>query len=572
PLESWLRRTFLRELPRQSLVVIAGRNPQARVWRADLDWGDLTRVVSLRNLRPEESQAYLTAQGIPDEQHPAVLSFTHGHPLALSLVADLLSQSGKSAVFSPQNEPDVVRVLLERFVQHVPSPTHRQALDICSHMRITTEALLVDVLGAEDGAAIFAWLRELSFIESSPQGLYPHDLAREVLDADLRWRNPDAYRHLHRQVRNYVVRQLQESSGLKQQQAFFDFLYLHRNNPLMKPYYEWKALGSAYAEAATVQDHPAILEMVRRHEGEVSARIAEYWLRRQPQAFVVFRTSAVPVMGFMATLAIQEATPQDLEADPALQATRAFAQRYGPARPGEEIALQRFWMGRESYQIASEAHNMVAMVSCRQWLTNPKLAWTFLTCADPDYWQPMFAYLNFRRTPEADFAVGERRFGIFAHDWRAEPALLWMEVMGERELAMDLQPEQVSIEGAAPLLVLSQPEFAEAVRQALRDYTRPLALAANPLLQSGLVMERSEKGPTALQALIQEAAESLKANPKDEKFYRAIHRTYLAPAPTQEAAAERLALPFNTYRYQLTRGIQHIIEWLWQREVYGLEA
>jgi Cdc6-like AAA superfamily ATPase len=68
-LDAWLRETFLPQLPAQSLVVIAGRNPPAPAWRTDIDWADLTQLISLRNLRPEESQTYLATCGIPADQH-----------------------------------------------------------------------------------------------------------------------------------------------------------------------------------------------------------------------------------------------------------------------------------------------------------------------------------------------------------------------------------------------------------------------------------------------------------------------------------------------------------------------
>src|SRR5688572_1779862 len=207
-LDTWLRETFLPQLPAQSLVVIAGRNPPAPAWRTDIDWGGLTRIASLRNLPAEESQTYLTICNIPPEYHPDVLTFTHGHPLALSLVTDVLSQGDKLAAFNLQNEPDVMRILLERFAQYIPSPKHRQALEICAHVWATSEALLAHVLGVEAAPALFEWLRGLSFIEQGPQGLFPHDLAREVLDADLRWRNPVGYQELHQRVRRYVIRRL----------------------------------------------------------------------------------------------------------------------------------------------------------------------------------------------------------------------------------------------------------------------------------------------------------------------------------------------------------------------------
>jgi hypothetical protein len=128
PLDVWLREELLPELPSRHLVVLAGRDPPATGWRADAGWRDLARVVPLRNLRPEESRAYLDARGVPAARHPAVLSFTHGHPLALSLVADVAATGGDPTAFDPEQRPDVVRALLERFVQDLPGPRHRQAL------------------------------------------------------------------------------------------------------------------------------------------------------------------------------------------------------------------------------------------------------------------------------------------------------------------------------------------------------------------------------------------------------------------------------------------------------------
>jgi len=55
--------------------------------------------------------------------------------------------------------------------------------------------------------------------------------------------------------------------------------------------------------------------------------------------------------------------------------------------------------------------------------------------------EPMFTEIQIRRVPEADFEVGGRRYGVFAHDWRAEPAQSWLRLKAERALR---------IEGTAP--------------------------------------------------------------------------------------------------------------------------
>ena len=52
----------------------------------------------------------------------------------------------------------------------------------------------------------------------------------------------------------------------------------------------------------------------------------------------------------------------------------------------------------------------------------------------------------------------------------------------------------------------------------------------------------------------------MRADPRGEKLARALDRTYLRPAPTQEAAAELLGLPFSTYRGHLTRGVERVVD------------
>ncbi len=569
PLDTWLRETLLPQLPAQSLVVIAGRSPPAPAWRTDIDWADLTQILPLRNLHPEESHAFLATRGIPGDQHASALAFTHGHPLALALVADVLRRGDRLATFDAGSEPDVVRVLLERLVQDVPSPEHRLALEVCVLVWSTNEAMLADVLDVEDAHALFEWLGRLSFIEHGPYGLFPHDLAREVLYADLHWRNPDGHQQLVRRLAGYLSGRLKQARGVGQQRIWYDLLHLNRNSPFFRSYFEWTALGSTYAEPASPSDHAAILTMVQRHEGDASAQIAGYWLRRQPEAFLVFRSFGGELIGFMAQLAIHQATPEDMATDPAISAALDALQRQGPVRPGEEMVHLRFWMSQDAYQGVSSATDLAAIHSSIYWTTHPRLAWTFIAAADPGFHGPHFASIHMWRSPEADFEVGGRRYAVFAHDWRVEPAADWLNSKADLVLLTDPIPPQPQATRPPQLLVLAQAEFAEAVRQALRDYTRPDRLAANPLIRTRLVAAAIDGAadPATLQALLREAAAALAANPRDLKFHRAIWHTYMEPAPTQEQAAELLNLPYNTYRYHLANGIERIVGWLWQREI-----
>src|SRR5206468_1362189 len=141
-----------------------------------------------------------------------------GYPLALSLVSDLYGGSGEGADALPSGPggappPDIVQSLLERFVDSVPGPAHRAALEACALLRITTESVLARVLDLPDGHDLFDWLRGLSFIEPAQPGVCPHSVAREALIADLRWRNPDRYADLHRRARAYYGYRLRETAG-----------------------------------------------------------------------------------------------------------------------------------------------------------------------------------------------------------------------------------------------------------------------------------------------------------------------------------------------------------------------
>jgi hypothetical protein len=571
-LEDWLREEFLPGLPAGVLVVIAGRRPPDDGWRRDPGWGDLLRVVSLRNLGPDDARRYLQLSGVAEGLHGRVLELTHGHPLALAMMVELLARRGGAEASALELEavPDVVARLLSALVDAVPSGRHRAALELAAHARFTTEDLVGAALGGDDAGELFEWLRGLSFVEAGPYGLFPHDLARDVLDADLRWRDPAGYEDLHRRIRCHVVERIKSSRGKSHERSVADLIFLHRRNPVTSAFWDWQSLGHAYADVLRPGDGEAILAITERHEGPESAAIAAYWLERQPEGFVPIRGRGSEPIGFLSQIALHAASGEDLARDPGARAAWEQAQRDAPPRPGDEVLMARFFMDRDAYQAPSPAFNVVTTRSVQEWVGRPALAWYFIPYADAEAGAPLMGYIDFQRTPRADFEVEGRRYGVFARDWRRGGGEAWLDLMGERELGGEAPPAAQPSEPAA-MLALSQPEFAAAVRRALRDLNRPAALAGNPLLRARMVADRKRgaSGPEALAALLRDAVAALAKDPRAEKLVRALDRTYLRPATTHEAAAELLGLPFSTYRGHLSRGVERVVEWCWERELYG---
>lgn len=571
PLDRWMREVFLIQLPQNALVVLASRNPPASEWRVDPGWQTFFRPFPLRNLTPAESRAFLSRRGVPSDQFESILDFSHGHPLALSLVADLYAQR-PGFRFQPEAAPDIIRTLLEKFVQKVPGPAHRAALEACVLVALTTESLLSHILGISDAHELFEWLRGLSFIESRPRGLFPHDLAREALVADLRWRNPDWFKELHRRARDYYANRLRHSYGVEQQSYLFDLVFLHRNNPAVRPYFEWQEHGRLMSEPARPEDLPLLTAMVNKHEGPDSAQIASYWFNKANQQTVVFREQGQPPSGFMLLLSAESFDAEDLRVDPIALAAWTHLKDHAPLRPGEVSVLYRYWMAGDTYQNVSPVQSLSAVTAARHYLSTPGLAFSFLVCSDASFWTPVFEYTELHRLPNTDITIGGKTYAMFGHDWRVMPPLAWLSLLGEKETSTE-SSAVVQPVGAPRVLVLSEPEFAAAVRAALRDWSNPELLRHNPLTQSRMVVERltagtaeSERG-IALQMLVKEAAESLQGTRRENKFYRALLFTYFRPAPTQEAAAEDLDLPYSTYRRHLKAGIDRISQILWQKEI-----
>ena len=549
-LDEWLREELLPRLPDGALVVLAGRRPPLPAWRADPAWRELSCIVTLRDLAAADAHALLAGRGVAAEAREPMVAFAGGHPLALTLMADLARQGARAAAAGP--DVDVVRALVDRFVDHVPDAEHREALAVCALARVTTETLLRTVLPQAPAQQLFDWLCELSFVELSGEGVFPHDLARDAIDAELRWRDPQRHRELYAGVARATQRRAQDATGRARDRAYLDLLHLQRFDPEMREYFLWERINDTWLQPAGPADHAAVLELAAASVPG-TRELAAYWLARQPEAFDLFRAEEEQEpIGFAAHLLLSDRLEQHAAEDPGLAAIAAHVARHGPLREGEQVCVTRLWAERGGGQSVA-THHLIATRATAHWADTPRLAWTFAVVADTELWAPMFAASGLPPAPDAAFEIGGHRFGVFALDWRRLPYARWAR--GERRAA----------EGTP---VLTQAAFAAAVRDALRAYARPDLLAGNPLLGCRLLAgARDEERPERLRALLREAAAGLDTHPRDQKFHRALDVTYFRPAPTQEAAADRLGLPFSTYRRHLGAGIERVTAALWAREV-----
>ncbi|WP_327587239.1 ATP-binding protein [Nonomuraea sp. NBC_00507] len=562
-LEGWLRERFLPRARVGVLTVVASRTPPDLAWCTDPGWAQALEVMPLRELAPTDARALLDARGVAVDLHEPLLAFAGGHPLALSLGAAVAAKDRHaSSRWKPHQ--DVVATLLDQLVGEVPSAAHRHALEACAHTYMTTEDLLRAVLPG-DVAPLFTWLRRLPFVESTALGLYPHDVVREVLEADLRWRDPQGYAAMHQLIHAHLAERLRTAADPDVLAAVGSLFFLHRHDGMTSDFHTWRGQGVVQEEPFRAEDVDILVQLARTTENEDSAANAAFWAERRPHAFRLYRLAETgePV-AFSAWLRLEEPDEQELAADPIAAAAWAHSRTTAPLRSGEHLAIGRFWVlpGHRGNSPVMDLIQWRMIGSC---LRAERMAWSYVAIRDPEpACRSCLRHFDMHETSERA-RLGDGAYDLFIHDWRAVPAQTWLE-----RLSRPLTSPEPARTQPAGFAVLSYAEFAEAVRAALRHLGRPSALAAGPLARSRIVAEHPGSDPaTALRELLEQAIAALGEDPRAHKPHRALTVTFLRGAATQEIAAERLGLPFTTYRRHLTTGIERICADLWHRELYG---
>jgi hypothetical protein len=299
--------------------------------------------------------------------------------------------------------------------------------------------------------------------------------------------------------------------------------------------------------------------MIERFEGAGTARLAEAWLAEQPDALSVVRDREGVVAYAYHVLHPTGSTMEDR--DPVARAVLDHVAAHGPVRPGEQVDIARFFAGRREHQRDRYAVLAGSVSSLIEWVSRP-LAWSFVIIVDDDYWGPYFDYLAFARLLEID--VGGRLHVAYGNDWRRFPLEPWLDLMNEREHSGGAGPPPASLLRPPPL---DRARFAAAVRSALVDLPRPDRLAASALMGSSLAATPGGPSTDQLRATIEDAVGCLGNEPKGDLLAAVLHRTFVRPAPTQEAAAEVLGLPFSTYRRRLARALGQVTDLLWAVEI-----
>ncbi|MBE8519592.1 ATP-binding protein [Amycolatopsis sp. H6(2020)] len=560
-LESWLRDTFLLRLAEGALVVLASRVPPDVEWSLDPGWEQLFAALPVRPLDAAQSDALLAARGVPAPQRGAFVTFAGGSPLALSLAASVPA-TAPGAPWEPTG--DALTTLVERLVGDLPSSAHRRALEVVAQAYVTREPLLRAVLGDEDAATTFSWLRQLPYIEVTPEGLLPHDAVRATLEADLRWRDPERYDDVRVRISVAGLQAVRAASEDDALMRVAEWMFLFRNQGGPEERYDWRAHPHVEDAPLRPGDVPDVLRMAEEAEGPASAAAVAHWVRRQPQAFRVYRYagSAAPV-AFMAMLRLEAPLPEDCAGDPVIAAVWDHVEATASVGPGEHLGIRRFAVQPGWHQRPSPLLDLVSRRTIAEEMRARGRAVTFTVFEDGERWRRYLAQAGLLEVAAVD--VGGRQQHVFGRDWRRQPVEQWVE---DRVRAV-VAPEAGWTAAPSPGAELPRAAFEAGLLEALRTWHTPREFATSVLLRSHLVPPGSADPVADLRGAITAALEALQVDAVGVKSYEALTARYLAVSRTHKGAARRLGVPYGTYRRHLALAKERLIEQLLHQPATG---
>lgn len=576
-LEWWLREHFLPEAPSNLRVIVAGRDDPEAAWTTDPGWRDLIRVTALEDLSANEAGEYLTRRGISGESRQTLLDFSAGRPLVLALGADMVNQ-GQTLQTLADTGP-IIEHLVKRFTSDARHPDQRQALDATAIVRTTNKSLLAGMLDIDDAGPLYEWLSGLSFMESGPDGIFPHDQVRETLILDMARRFPDRYETGVLRAFDWIVKQIEAAEDLSWAQAARlagDGMYALRELKMVQHFLYPKGVHSLYIEPATSIDWPILADMVAYHEGWESRSWFEFWCQRAPASVFVVRDPAGTARGLFMRLDMETLSPEDRRQDPLTDCLWEHLAGHVEDDDNVHLPFIRFWLSAGHWQSQSPEKTAILMAINSYNLMAKNLRLTAQVFRDSPEWVMQAKALGIDLLANSDTPIGETTWRIYYNDWQKESSPQYYRHFAERCIAFDAALANVAMPTSSPTAVkqLDEAAFQTAVADALKHYHSPSILGTNPLLGSALVLAFTERGTDKdhrIQILRQRISQAVDGLPKEPGggMHRArlLQRTYLDASISQKQIASTLGIGYSTYRRHLAEARKALITQLWQTEI-----
>jgi len=564
-LEPWL----LDEIARTNapgLVVVGSRDAPSARWASPHLDGRFT-AMELSNFDAEEAATFLKAHDVPESRHEEVRAFTRGHPLALAVLADL-ARAAPDAPLRPSDSPNALRTLLETLVGGELAERERATLEAAVIAPRVTEPMLAAMLEDPNVYDRVRWLQSRPYVSAGPRGLAVHDLVRDVVAADLRWRNAERYERFMMRAYERLSSEMETLPLAEQHVAGAELMWLvSRERGYSELVSHQEQLGDAmqrfahtplYLDELRDDDVDAMTTMVERFAGPESARVCRSWLRDHREGATVVRCAEGKARGLWLELSLWELPAATIVADPATSAIAKHVRRMKLGRR-EAVVIQRFYLDAVTGRDLGPTTPLSPTAEIGTLLSTARLSLRFLVAPRTIGWAALWAQLGYTRIEACSFEHDGVEMGVWQLDLRKIGASAFVRSV----FAGMMSTRTPSPPSSPPRDSGVDRDFLGSVRAALRAMRDPIELSRTPLAQRAA--SPTDVGPSAsleraeaLRSRVSNALDSMSGTARGERWKRAIVGTYIEAPASQEEIAERLGMPFRTYRDHLTHGVQEL--------------
>jgi Transcriptional regulatory protein, C terminal/AAA ATPase domain len=395
-MDTWLRQVLVPALDEHVRVLLVGREAPVAAWFG-AGWEGLFRSVALGPLVDDEAELLLTGRGHSPDEARRLNRIARGHPLALTL-ASAAARERPDLVLEEAATTRVVTELTRMYLEDVPDPLTRRALEAASVIRRVTQPLLDAMLAEAASQDAFDRLLTLPFVDLGSDGVLLHDAVREPISSFLRSTDPSRHRDYRRAAWRRLRSEVRHAAAPELWRYTADMLYLIANPVVREAFFPSGAQPLA-VEPAGPGDEAAIFAIAARHDGPDAVAQLEGWWAYAPHTFSAIRDRDGTVRAFFVLVDSATILPPDPMGDPVVGAWRQHLRDHPLLRGQLALGLRR-WLDIDCGEGPGPAQAACWLDAKRTYMAmRPALRRMYVTVNDAATYLPVVEKLGFRPLP-----------------------------------------------------------------------------------------------------------------------------------------------------------------------------
>ena len=534
-------REGLEAAPPGARLVLAGRKAPEPGWLTE-GWRGRILVRNLGPLGGAEARELLAVHGVADpDAARRIVEWAAGSPLALSVAADTLNAGNELDLQRLDADGLLAGTLVGHLARDELEDADRDIVAVAAICRAVDAQLLAAVLPGVDGDHAEAWLRTLSFAETLGTRVTLHERVRRAVRVALAAEDPEHERSLRRRAADHLYARAE----LGELRLLADLAEL-----IDEPRIRWGIAPppvGVRADRFRPGDRERLAELLGGVEDEEWWPGVVRWLEEAPEHVIAIRDEAGLLVGWRIWVT-PAAAPSWVEEDAILGPWLADARERAPdgdvllLRDGKDLIRER---GSEPTSPIVSAANYASVLGSG--LRGVRFMYATTDPADEQIHEFLLA-MGYKRQPALDIADHGRTVPSYVADWGPGGLVRFVRDLVYWDLGM-----------TPPTVAAAEEPGAAAVRDALRGFHDPIALAANPLGRG----RGAEQRAASIRQAILAAVDGAFGNSPDERLQRAaIERGYLDPDGGHVVAMQELSFSRTTYFRRLATASERVAEFV----------